>query len=156
MKIMVVYASRRGSTAKVAQAIAEVFGTTAKRPDEILPEDMTDVDLLFAGSGVYFGRMGQDLEGLLTRLPLDYARGAAVFCTYQHYNTLTLRHITDTLTMRGIPIIGKFSCCGRYYFLKRNHPNEMDLYNAKEFARKIADQFLTSAPLPRMNWQERA
>ena len=149
MKVAVVYSSRRGSTAKVARAIAEVFGVTAKRPADVLPEDLKDMDLLFAGSGVYFGRMGQDLEDLLARLPMEGARGAVAFCTYQHYNPLTLRHIVDTLGRRGIPAIGKISCHGRFYFLQRNHPDEIDLYNAQEAARAIVDRFLAgAAPSP--------
>ncbi len=138
MKVAVVYSSRRGSTAKVARAIAEVFGAEAKRPAELMPQDLKDLDLLFVGSGVYFSQMEEDLENLLRNIPAGGAKAAAAFCTYQHYNLGTVQHIADMLASRDIPVVAKFCCHGRFFFLKRRHPDENDLQNAREFAKKTA------------------
>ena len=51
--LLVLVASRNGSTAKVASAIADVLDARIKSPKQVSPEDLKDCSLIGFGSGIF-------------------------------------------------------------------------------------------------------
>ena len=43
----------------------------------------------------------------------------------------------EMLNKKGVNIIGKYFCKGKFWFGNKNKPDEKDLKKAKEFAKKI-------------------
>ena len=82
MKILVIYDSVFGNTEKVARAIAESLGSRASveilRADQVVPEQLTGLDLLVVGSPTRGFRPTEAVTGLLNRLRPKDLKGARV------------------------------------------------------------------------------
>jgi flavodoxin len=72
MKVLVIYDSVFGNTEKVAQAIAASLGSGASveilRPDKVIPEQLTGLDLLVVGSPTRGFRPTEAIADLLKRI----------------------------------------------------------------------------------------
>ncbi|HEX3046121.1 MAG TPA: flavodoxin family protein [Bacillota bacterium] len=135
MQTLVVYSSKTGNTRKVAETIAAVFGVRAQSCAEI--QGIPKADLLVAGSGVYGGRMGQDLAALINRIPAGAVKKALVFGTIGG-QTSAVEAIENALEDKGIEVLGNFYCKGQaWWLLNRKRPNEQDLAAAREFALNV-------------------
>ncbi len=55
MKTIVVYTSKYGSTARYAKWIAEALGCTAKRLQDVRPQDLEAYDAIIYGGSMYVG-----------------------------------------------------------------------------------------------------
>ena len=70
-KVLIVFHSRSGNTAKMAQAVMEgveeVDGVTVdvKRVEDATPEDLTAADGIIMGSPVYYGTIAAELKKLI-------------------------------------------------------------------------------------------
>lgn len=141
MKTVVIYTSMTGNTRKLAEVIAKIFGVTAQTCIEAKQNtaQISQADLLAIGSGVYAGRMGQDLEQFLNSLPQEQktARKAIVFGTVGG-QTSAIKAMEKVLTEKGIEVIGSFYCKGQaWFFFNHGRPNERDLAAVREFAENI-------------------
>lgn len=136
MKTVVVYCSRSGNTRKVAQAIAEVFDTRAKSVSEEI--DLKDCDFICVGSGVHAGRPEKGMMRFLKGLPRLDGKKGAVFGTYASQPAF-LDTIASMLKEKGVDVLGKWGCRGRFLFFNRKRPDEKDLEAAREFARKLKE-----------------
>jgi NAD(P)H dehydrogenase (quinone) len=69
-KVLVVYYSRSGSTARMADLVAEgarsVAGTevTVKKVDEVEPRSLAAYDAIICGSPTYYGQMAAEMKAL--------------------------------------------------------------------------------------------
>lgn len=139
MSVKVIYYSRSGKTQKVADAIGEVCGVEAIN---ITNEHILgDVDLLFVGTGIYAGKPDPVLLNYLDNLPNNSIKGAAIFSTSATGKNHT-ELIVNLLEHKGIPVYPKqLSTKGSFLFVARNHPNEEDLKEARQFANEVLTSF---------------
>lgn len=78
MKIAVRYQSRGGNTKAVAEVIANSLGVKAESVDSAINER---VDVLFAGGGVYMGKMDESLYKFLSKLNSENVGQIVCFST---------------------------------------------------------------------------
>jgi flavodoxin len=144
MKTLIICKSvHHGNTEKVAKAMAEVLGAKIAQPEEIDPATLAEYDLIGFGSGIYLGKHHKTLLDLAGRLS-PQKMAAFVFSTCgsgknQH------RVLREILRQRGFAIRGEFTCAGFDTYgpfkfiggLKKGHPDERDLEDARAFARGL-------------------
>jgi NAD(P)H dehydrogenase (quinone) len=72
-KVLVVYYSRAGSTARMAELVAEgvreVNGAevTVKKVEEVEPRSLADYDAIVCGSPTYYGQMAAEVKALFDK-----------------------------------------------------------------------------------------
>jgi flavodoxin len=137
------------NTQRVAQAMADVLSADLCPPEEVAVERLAEYGLLGFGSGVYYGRVHQELRDLLDRIPAVVAesRDAFVFTTSGLSSCWRIWHqpVKQRLREKGYRIIGEFHCPGHDTFgplwlfggLHRQRPDDRDLENARSFARSL-------------------
>ncbi|MGD1119107.1 MAG: flavodoxin family protein [Dehalococcoidales bacterium] len=131
----VVYLSRRGNTKKVAEAIADELGVTAKdiKALDTLPADA----FVFLGAGCYAGVFPAEITRFMNRNKFN-GRKIAFFTTSAFGSAAERGWLEKQLKDKGAEITDNFQCFGRWMTLKRNHPDQQDLKNARDFARAVA------------------
>ena len=118
MKVLVLYFSKGGNTAKLAKNIAagvEAGGAEAviKTTADVTKEDFLDAAGVIAGSPVYFGVMAADLKRIFdefvsTRRKMENKVGAA-FATGGHHTggkETTMMSILQCMLIYGMVIVG--------------------------------------------------
>lgn len=138
MKCKVVYASKTGNTKKVADAIASAIGIEAFPLDAF---DATEAcDLLFLGGAVYGGELSPEMKGFIESLDPKKVARVAVFCTAvmgEKANDL----MKGLLYVRGIPVVQEtLACKGKFLWMNRKCPNDVELARAREYAERMAKQ----------------
>ena len=133
--VSVVVDSRGGNTRKVADAIAEEMGITAK---DVTPGLTDDAKLLFLGSGIYAGKPGDVMMKFIESGDFS-GRKVALFGTSASLagGQKLITTMTDALTKKGAAIAGSYHCRGKMFLINRGHPDNEDLENAKKFARMM-------------------
>lgn len=104
MKTLVIYDSVFGNTEKIAQAIAQSLGTRVSveilKPDQVVPEQMTGVDLLVVGSPTRGFRPTEALSDLLKRIPSKALTGVKVAAFDTRFNV-------DQIESKGVRLLVK-------------------------------------------------
>jgi flavodoxin len=137
MKTAVRYYSRSGNTGKIAEAIAEAAGVTAKPVDEALSEP---VDLLFLGGGIYAKNIDGRLRDFIKQLSSEKVKSVAVFGTSAGGRSIQPQ-IEELLKGKGITTAGGgFACKGKFLFANRGRPNGQDCIDAAAFAKALLGQ----------------
>jgi len=138
-RVNVFYYSKGGNTKKVADAIAEEMKTDAIEAAAVgTGYNMKKCGLLFIGSGNYLSSPGKEMVEFLKTLEPAEDRYAAVFGTAGGSGTGHLSKMKEILEEKGIKVLGEWSCPGQEFSLKnRGRPNESDLAEAKDFAKRI-------------------
>jgi flavodoxin len=133
--VSVIVDSRGGNTRKVADAIAEEMGVTAK---DVTPGLTDDSKLLFIGSGTYGGKPGEKIMNFIETGNFS-GRRVAMFGTSASLagGQKMINTMTDILTKKGATIAGAYQCLGKFVVINWGHPNKEDLANAKNFARMM-------------------
>jgi flavodoxin I len=133
--VSVVVDSRGGNTRKVADAIAEEMGITAKN---VTPGLTEDAKLLFLGSGTYGGKPGEKMMKYIETGDFS-GRRVALFGTSASLagGQKMITAMTDALTKKGATIAGAYHCMGKMLVINWGHPNNEDLENAKKFAQMM-------------------
>ncbi|MFP4115689.1 MAG: flavodoxin family protein [Candidatus Aenigmatarchaeota archaeon] len=153
MKALIVYRSKhQGNTEKVAEAMAEVMDADLKKPEELNTEDLEDYDFVGFGSGIYFRKHDEKVLGFVDDLPQMEGKDAFIVST-SGLPKIPLVHeferpLRDRLEGKGFEIVGSFDCRGvdHYSFFKylggihRGKPDEGDLEDARDFARKLLEK----------------
>lgn len=151
--LVIVFSYHHHNTEKIARAIAGVLGAEIRTPQEILPEQLWDYDLIAFGSGIYSGSFGQPMLSLADRLSFAHGKKAFLFSTYGAPAVAVTRdfvadnheEMRGKLRIKGYEVIGDFGCAGwntnRFlsYFggLNKGRPDAGDLTNAEAFAREM-------------------
>jgi flavodoxin len=138
------------NTAQIAREMAGVLGAECTSPAECPYSRLAGCELLGLGSGIYYGRVHDELLQWVRGLPDALARDLPVFvfttsglpfmAPFWHW---PLKH---ALTKNGCPVLGEFACRGFDTWgplwlaggLNWRHPDERDLQRAREFAAGIA------------------
>ncbi|MHA1136742.1 MAG: flavodoxin family protein [Candidatus Thorarchaeota archaeon] len=137
------------NTLRVAQAIADELEAELKTPETIDRESLAQYDLIGFGSGIYMGKHHRSLVKLVK--DLDNLSGKNVFVFYTSgFSKFPARPsfesmLTEQLTEKGANILDIFSCRGLETYgpfkigggKNKGHPNETDLNNARDFAKKL-------------------
>jgi flavodoxin len=142
MKAIVVYASRTGNTEKVALQIASELGCRVVKVTQDSTVSLDGYDLVFLGTWIYGGEPSNDLQNWLKAL--QFTDGKRVFALFM---TWAGGGISDKLAYQRVKLIleGKgqrlqeppFVCLGTMFGLaRRGHPNELDLQNARKWAKQ--------------------
>ena len=147
--ILIVFSYHHHNTEKIANVIAKVLGAQIKTPQQIDPEELQKYDLIGFGSGIYGAKHHKSLLDLTDRLPSVSNRTAFIFSTSAIMGKSKVAEdhsaLREKLRSKGYAIIDEFACKGfnTYSFLKyfgginRGRPNDEDLKNAEDFAKKM-------------------
>ncbi|MDR1363431.1 MAG: flavodoxin, partial [Spirochaetaceae bacterium] len=131
MKIEVRYLSKSGNTEKIAKAIAEAAGVTAK---PITDKIDSEVDILFLGGAVYAFGIDNELKNFISTLNSSQIRNVAIFSTAAVVKS-AYSNIAKLLAEKNITVLTReFHCKGEFKFMHKGHPNTADLERAKVFA----------------------
>lgn len=133
MKIAIRYYTKTGNTKKLADAIASVCNVEAKTVDEPLTED---VDILFLGSAIYAAGIDRAIKDFLKNINVN------VGCIYNFSSAAliesTFGQVKKEAEANGLKISDdEFHCRGAFKLIHRGRPNDEDLKNAQEFAKRI-------------------
>lgn len=132
----VVYLSKRGSTRKVAEAIAKELGVEAKDIGTV--GDISKGTIVFLGTGNYGGMDTKPIIQFIEKNK-QQLKHIALFGTSAGGVGSEITRIERILTKNNILSMGRFYCKGKFLFLRRNNPTAEELEQARAFARKIAN-----------------
>ena len=133
MNISVRYYTRSGNTKKLAIAIAEELGIQAEAVDVPLTEK---ADILFLGCSYY----GFDVDEAIKKFILENKENIGKVVCFGTSAMMKSTHkpmkkITDEA---GVGLSEEdFHCRGSFGPMHKGRPNEKDLKNAADFARKM-------------------
>ncbi|MHA1144543.1 MAG: flavodoxin family protein [Candidatus Helarchaeota archaeon] len=165
MKILVTYYTQTGNTEIMAKKIEEALNShdvTVKEVKNTDPNEISQYDLVFLGTGVYANGITGQLKKFLKGLP----EGPAKFAFFVgHANpdpafwAKPIKKMEKTITQKNAEVVAKFDCIGEnkdekvVALLKAQmpqlipaiesavgHPNDADLENLKNFAVKTCDE----------------
>lgn len=133
MKVAIRYYTRGGNTEKLAKAIEEATGVKAKTIDYQLEQD---VDILFLGSSVYAYGVDKNIKKFIKNINtkvgkvVNFSTAAIIKSTYPQVSKL--------LKEKNIPLAEEnFFCKGSFGPLHKGKPDQEDLKQIQEFAKKI-------------------
>jgi flavodoxin/Fe-S-cluster-containing hydrogenase component 2 len=150
MKSLVIYFSLTGNTKKIAHAIHNGINqqiercdvTTFKKADVSL---LDEYDLIVFGSPVW-GGVPPNVIRFIDAMPSLKRKHCAVFSTHGAAPERFFPLIIERLMKKGLSIIGfnDWFCCvfrpaAPTPYLTDGHPDEIDLEEAEEFGREIAE-----------------
>ncbi len=153
--LIILAASRGGSTARIAEAIAGELGARVAGPGQAEGVRAGDFGLIGFGSGIFHGEHHASLLALADRLPPAPQGRAFLFSTcgiparfagpqaIAEYSARNHAALREKLRAKGYEIVGEFGCPGfnDNKFLKligglnRGRPNAADLESARSFAK---------------------
>ena len=146
MSIFIIYHSEHhGNTKKIAEAMGKESGAVVSRAANVDPEGLADHDIIGFGSGVYNGRLHDELVELLNKTGEQANKKAFIFSTTgsSTYSAMAHERFKPLLEKKGFNIIGEFSCPGFDTALtaegiNKGRPDQQDIKDAREFIRKIS------------------
>lgn len=133
MKIAIRYYTKTGNTKKLAEAISSAINVEAKTVDEPLTED---VDILFLGSAVYAAGIDKKIKEFIQNINVNV--GEVVNFSSAALIESTYKQVKKEVEAKGLKMNeDEFHCRGAFKLVHRGHPNDEDLKNVKEFAKRI-------------------
>lgn len=152
MEILVVYYSKSGNTAKLAEEVAkgvqEVEGAVCrmKRADEVTNDDFVSASGIIAGSPVYYGSMAAELKAVFDRLlPVRRKMGdkvGAAFCTSGHHTggkETTMLSILQAMLISGMIVVGDpLDASGHYGAACSGAPDSATAATARKLGKRVA------------------
>jgi flavodoxin len=130
----VIYYSMTGNTKKVAEAVAAELGTTAKNIKTA--DGVAEDAVIFLGTGCYGAVLMKDIGEFIEKNKLQ-GRKAVLFTTSAFGMGKEVQLMENQLKNKGLDIIAKFNCYGRWGAIRSHHPDKNDLDKAREFVRKV-------------------
>ena len=135
MKIAIRYYTKTGNTKKLAEAIGSAINVEAKTVDEPLTED---IDILFLGSAVYAAGIDERVKEFIESINVNV--GKVVNFSSAALIKSTYSQVKKQVEKKGLKMSeDEFHCRGAFKFVHRGHPDETDLKNAQEFAKRIVN-----------------
>ena len=133
MKVAIRYYSKGGNTKKMADAVGEVAGINAEMTTVNLVEP---VDVLFLGSSLYAGKYNKEVEEFLDANKANIKRIVSFGSSASGKSTQP--QLKKWGEKNGVAVDDEFFVCrGHFLFAFKDRPNEEDLNNLKEFAKKV-------------------
>ena len=149
VKTLIVYQSyHHGNTKKIAEAMAEELEANVLKPEEVDLDDIDSYDLIGFGSGIYGFRHHKDILDLVAALPEAHGKKAFVLSTSGSGKNSFNKDLSTKLSEIGYEVIGDFACKGFNTVgpfgivggVSKGRPDENDLEEARDFARKLKHQ----------------
>lgn len=151
MESIVIFKSiHHGNTKKIAEKIAMVLDGKLIEPEEFKLEDLSTLDIIGFGSGIYYGDFHEDIFDLIKDLPKVKNKKAFIFSTSGLPKIPFLHdyenNIKKELLRKGFEIIDTYSCRGwDTYFppvkifggIHKGKPDESDLEEVKKFSKSL-------------------
>ncbi|MBP3792063.1 MAG: flavodoxin [Methanobrevibacter sp.] len=135
MKIAIRYYTKTGNTKKLAEAISSAINVEAKTVDEPLTED---VDILFLGSAVYAAGIDSKIKDFIKNINVNV--GEVVNFSSAALIESTYKQVKKEVEAKGLKMSeDEFHCRGAFKLVHRGRPNDDDLRDVQEFAKRIID-----------------
>lgn len=136
MKVAVRYYTKTGNTRRLAQAIADALGVEALDISDPIDEK---VDVLFLGNSYYAFTIDPEVRDFVRSLDPDKVGKIVNFGSAAMLNS-TYKKVKAEADKVGIPMDEReFHCKGEFKGIHKGKPDEEDLKNAADFARKIIE-----------------
>lgn len=133
MKIAIRYYTKTGHTKKLAEAIGSAINVEAKTVDEPLTED---VDILFLGSAIYAAGIDSKIKDFIKNINVNV--GKVVNFSSAALIESTYGQVKKEVEAKGIKMSEEeFHCRGAFKIVHRGRPNDDDLRDAQEFAKRV-------------------
>lgn len=141
MTIAVCYFSKSGNTRKVTEAVGDAIGVKAR--DLSWPFDRK-MDVVFLGSGVYFGGVDEQVKNFLKRNAGNIGVLVNVSTGGFGSSYKAVKKLADEL---HIPVAEKeFHCKAKTFgILNGSHPNSDDLEAAAKFGKDFIAEYEASS-----------
>jgi len=151
--IIIVHSYHHMNTEKIAHSIADTLGAEVKHPKDIKPDEIGEFRIVGFGAGIDSGRLYRPILEFADKLPSVKGQKVFVFSTAGvtgkkkiHNDHKALREI---LLTKGYVVIDEFGCKGyntnsvlKYVGgMNKGRPNNDDLENAADFARKLKQHY---------------
>jgi flavodoxin len=152
MKGIVVYYSATGSTAKIAKAIhrgmKEVIGCDIVPLKKADPQSLTQYDVIALGAPIWYFREPANVRLFIYSMPKLEGKLCIPFCTHGASPTGFFWSMVPMLLKKGLTIIGYNSWYGSVHqvlhapkpYLTDGHPYDIDLKEADDFGREMAER----------------
>ena len=136
MKVAVRYYTKTGNTRRLAQAIADALGVEALDLSHTIDKK---VDVLFLGNSYYAFTIDPEVRDFVRSLDPDKVGKIVNFGSAAMLNS-TYKKVKAEADKVGIPMDEReFHCKGEFKGIHKGKPDEEDLKNAADFARKIIE-----------------
>ena len=148
-KIIIVFESYHHlNTEKIALLFAQVLQAELYKPEQINLARLSEADMIGIGSGIYFGKLHENIRAFLEELPFQYDKKSFFFVTSGVQRQKYIQHFGDKMKVKGMKLVDYFSCKGfdtrgplkLIGGISRGHPDLTDLYNAEIFANKLLNE----------------
>ena len=133
MEVHVIYFSRKGSTKKVADAIASEFSVNS---EDVKTAELNKDSFIFLGSGCYGGKPGKHITKFIENNDFKY-RNIALFGTSGGGEGKETEVMETMLEDKDANVKGKYFCKGRFWFGNKDKPSNKDIDDAKKFAKNM-------------------
>jgi flavodoxin len=147
--ILILYSYHHHNTEKVAKVFSKVLDAPIKSPENVIPEELQEYDLIGFGSGIYGGTHHKFLLEFADKLSQIKKQKAFIFSTsaLQGKKKVAKDHslLREILQSKGYQVLDEFSCKGfntnsfMKYFggMNKGRPNAEDLKYAENFAKRM-------------------
>jgi flavodoxin len=147
--LLVLYSYHHHNTEKIAKVFAKVLDAEIKTPQQLIPKEIQEYDLVGFGSGIYSAKHDESVLELADALPEVNNKNAFLFSTagITGESKKTKDHATlrEKLESKGYSIVDEFQCKGfntnsflrLFGGMNKGRPNDKDLENAENFGMKI-------------------
>lgn len=152
MRGIVVYYSATGNTAKIAKAIhrgmKESMECDVAPLEKADPQAMAQYDVIALGAPIWYFREPANVRLFIYTMPNLDGKLCIPFCTHGASPTGFFWSVVPMLKKKGLTIIGYSSWYGSVYqvlhapkpYLTDGHPDEIDLKEAEDFGREMAER----------------
>lgn len=162
--LLVVVSYHHGNTEKIAKVLAEVLDADIISPQLVRIDELQEYDVIGFGSGIYHGKNHRSLLDLADSLAPTSGKKAFIFSTngapasfygserldrQDEYRKMIDRNhmpLRERLRSKSYEVVDEFSCAGfntngvlrLFGGINKGRPDDEDLRDAEEFARKLA------------------
>lgn len=135
-KSQVIYYTQSGNTEKLAKAIGEVLSCPVGNTDTKIEEK---VELLFLGSSLYKFGIDKNMVKFIQGLDPEKVEKVAIFATSCGMET-AYGLMKKLLEKQGLTVVEEnFYCRGKFLAMNKGRPNEEDVKQIQNFAKKLAE-----------------
>ena len=141
-----VYSYHHMNTEKIAKVFAQILVASIKTPQQTVPQEIQQYDLVGFGAGIDSGKHYQPILDFADKLPLTENKKVFIFSTAALTGNKKRgkdhSDLREKLESKGFIVVDKFQCKGfntnsfmRFFGgMNRGRPNSKDLKDAETFA----------------------